>query len=240
MAQRSGSAMRSAARTLSRGVPKQAKGAICRRSLATTVDKLELPSQPPEPVTVQLPESALGFEVSLKDVDKESVGTSLSSRPIYLDAQATTPVDPRVLDKMLPFLTNQYGNPHSRTHAYGWEAEAAVNEARSHLGELIGANEKDMIFTSGATESNNLAIKGVARFYGRSGKKHIITLQTEHKCVLDSCRYLQDEGFDVTYLPVQNDGTVDLELLKKSIRPDTCLVSVSLFFPASFVPGCGA
>lgn len=200
---------------------------MCRRTLATTVDKLELPTSPPEPVTVQLPESALGFEVSLKDTDKEAVGTSLSSRPIYLDAQATTPVDPRVLDKMLPFLTNQHGNPHSRTHAYGWEAEAAVNTARKDLADLIGANEKDIIFTSGATESNNLAIKGIARFYGRSGKKHIITLQTEHKCVLDSCRYLQDEGFDVSYLPVQEDGTVNLQVLKDAIRPDTCLVSVS-------------
>lgn len=230
MAQRSGSALRIAGRALTRNASKSTIGSssssICRRTLATAVDKLDLPTQAPEPVTVQLPESALGFEVSLKDTTREAVGTSLSSRPIYLDAQATTPVDPRVLDKMLPFMTNQYGNPHSRTHAYGWEAEAAVNVARQHLGDLIGANEKDMIFTSGATESNNLAIKGVARFYGRSGKKHIITLQTEHKCVLDSCRYLQDEGFDVTYLPVQTDGTVDLEVLKNAIRPDTCLVSV--------------
>lgn len=127
---------------------------------------------------------------------------------------------------MLPFLTNQYGNPHSRTHAYGWETEKAVEVARKQVADLIGANEKDIIWTSGATESNNMAIKGIARFYGRNGKKHIITLQTEHKCVLDSCRYLQDEGYDVTYLPVEHDGKVDLAKLEAAIRPDTCLVSV--------------
>lgn len=143
-----------------------------------------------------------------------------------VSSQATTPVDPRVLDAMLPFLTNQYGNPHSRTHAYGWETEKAVEIARKQVADLIGANAKDIIWTSGATESNNMAIKGIARFYGRNGKKHIITLQTEHKCVLDSCRYLQDEGFDVTYLPVEHDGKVDLAKLEAAIRPDTCLVSV--------------
>lgn len=127
---------------------------------------------------------------------------------------------------MLPFLTNQYGNPHSRTHAYGWETEKAVEIARKQVADLIGANAKDIIWTSGATESNNMAIKGIARFYGRSGKKHIITLQTEHKCVLDSCRYLQDEGYDITYLPVEHDGKVDLAKLEAAIRPDTCLVSV--------------
>jgi len=147
-------------------------------------------------------------------------------RPIYLDMQATTPVDPRVLDAMLPYMTNQFGNPHSRTHAYGWETEKAVEDAREHIAELIGAGPKDIVFTSGATESNNMIVKGVARFYGRSGKKHIITLQTEHKCVLDSCRVLQDEGYEVTYLPVKPDGKVDLDLLEKSIRPDTCLVSI--------------
>jgi cysteine desulfurase len=140
--------------------------------------------------------------------------------------QATTPVDPRVLDAMLPYLTNQYGNPHSRTHAYGWETEAAVEKARKQVADLIGANAKDIIWTSGATESNNMAIKGIARFYGRNGKKHIITLQTEHKCVLDSCRVLQDEGYDVTYLPVEHDGKVNLKQLEEAIRPDTCLVSV--------------
>lgn len=148
-------------------------------------------------------------------------------RPIYLDAQATTPVDPRVLDAMLPYLTGQYGNPHSRTHAYGWESEKAMEKAREHVAALIGADPKEIIFTSGATESNNMSIKGVARFYGRAGKKrHIITSQTEHKCVLDSCRHLQDEGFDVTYLPVGNDGLIDLKELEAAMRPDTCLVSI--------------
>lgn len=140
---------------------------------------------------------------------------------------------------MLPYLTNQYGNPHSRTHAYGWESEKAVEEAREvcrrffrarliaqHIAKLIGADAKDIVFTSGATESNNLSIKGVARFYSRSGRKHIITTQTEHKCVLDSCRVLQDEGFDVSYLPVESNGLVDLGKLEAAIREDTCLVSI--------------
>lgn len=149
------------------------------------------------------------------------------TRPIYLDAQATTPVDPRVLDAMLPFLTGVYGNPHSRTHAYGWESEKAVDQAREHVAKLIGADPKEIIFTSGATESNNMSIKGVARFFRRSGKKkHIITSQTEHKCVLDSCRHLQDEGFEVTYLPVDSHGLVDLKELEAAIRPDTALVSI--------------
>lgn len=149
------------------------------------------------------------------------------TRPIYLDMQATTPTDPRVLDAMLPFFTGLYGNPHSRTHAYGWETEKAIEQAREHVANLIGADAKEIIFTSGATESNNMSIKGVARFFGRSGKKkHIITSQTEHKCVLDSCRHLQDEGFEVTYLPVQNNGLVDLKELEAAMRPDTALVSI--------------
>lgn len=148
-------------------------------------------------------------------------------RPIYLDMQATTPVDPRVLDAMLPFYVGEFGNPHSRTHAYGWESEKAVEEAREHVASLIGADPKEIIFTSGATESNNMSIKGVARFFGRSGKKkHIITTQTEHKCVLDSCRHLQDEGFEVTYLPVQSNGLVKMEDLEAAIRPETALVSI--------------
>ncbi|KAH0565062.1 hypothetical protein GP486_001544 [Trichoglossum hirsutum] len=149
------------------------------------------------------------------------------SRPIYLDMQATTPTDPRVLDAMLPFYTGLYGNPHSRTHAYGWETEKAVEKARQHIADLIGADAKEIIFTSGATESNNMSIKGVARFFGKSGKKkHIITSQTEHKCVLDSCRHLQDEGYDVTYLPVRHNGLIDLGDLEAAIRPDTALVSI--------------
>ncbi|EKD21410.1 uncharacterized protein L3040_000555 [Drepanopeziza brunnea f. sp. 'multigermtubi'] len=148
-------------------------------------------------------------------------------RPIYLDMQATTPLDPRVLDAMLPFYAGLYGNPHSRTHAYGWETDKAVEEAREHVANLIGADPKEIIFTSGATESNNMSVKGVARFFKRGGKKnHIITSQTEHKCVLDSCRHLQDDGFDVTYLPVQNNGLINMEELEAAIRPETAIVSI--------------
>ncbi|WFD20203.1 cysteine desulfurase [Malassezia caprae] len=148
-----------------------------------------------------------------------------SNRPIYLDAQSTTPVDPRVLDAMMPFYVDQYGNPHSRTHAYGWETEAATDVARSNIASLINADSKEIIFTSGATESNNMILKGVANFY-KSKKNHIITTQTEHKCVLDSCRHLQENGFEVTYLPVQTNGQVDLELLKNELRPTTSIVSI--------------
>ncbi|KAM7422014.1 hypothetical protein PAMA_010205 [Pampus argenteus] len=146
-------------------------------------------------------------------------------RPLYMDFQATTPMDPRVLDAMLPFQVNYYGNPHSRTHAYGWESESAMEKARKQVADLIGADPREIIFTSGATESNNMAIKGVSRFY-QAKKRHVITTQTEHKCVLDSCRVLEAEGFDVSYLPVQTNGLLDLELLEASIRPDTSLVSV--------------
>ncbi|AEO62290.1 026ad3a7-da1e-4718-a8a7-7735cff045e6 [Thermothielavioides terrestris] len=163
----------------------------------------------------------------MADVLKQATKMDEGQRPIYLDMQATTPVDPRVLDAMLPYLTGVFGNPHSRTHAYGWESEHAVEQAREHIAKLIGADPKEIIFTSGATESNNMSIKGVARFFGRSGKKkHIITSQTEHKCVLDSCRHLQDEGFEVTYLPVSSKGLINLEELKAAIRPDTALVSI--------------
>ncbi|KAI0362455.1 cysteine desulfurase [Trametes cingulata] len=164
------------------------------------------------------------FGFKLEATRRES-GLSEKARPIYLDMQATTPVDPRVLDAMLPFFTDQFGNPHSRTHAYGWEAEKAVEDARKHVADLIGAEPKDIVFTSGATETNNMAIKGVARFH-KDKKKHVITTQTEHKCVLDSCRKLQEEGFDVTYLPVQKNGVIRLEELEAAIRPDTSLVSI--------------
>ena len=128
---------------------------------------------------------------------------------------------------MLPYLSNRFGNPHSRSHAYGWDTEKACEEAREDVASLIGASSKEIIFTSGATESNNLAIKGVSQFYRQNAqKKHIITTQIDHKCVLDSCRNLEEQGFDVTYLPVQTNGIVDLEELKKAIRPDTVLVSV--------------
>ena len=145
--------------------------------------------------------------------------------PIYLDYQATTPVDPRVMDVMLPYFTEKFGNPHSRTHAYGWESEGAVEVARAQVASLIGADPREIIFTSGATESNNLAIKGVAHFYGDQ-RRHIITVQTEHKCVLDSCRHLEQEGFDVTYLPVQPNGLLRLEDLAAATTDNTVLVSV--------------
>ncbi|KAF3049326.1 cysteine desulfurase [Didymella keratinophila] len=158
---------------------------------------------------------------------KQATVMDQGSRPIYLDMQATTPMDPRVVDAQLPFMTGLYGNPHSRTHAYGWETDKAVEDARAHIANLIGADPKEIIFTSGATESNNMSIKGVARFFKRAGKKnHIITAQTEHKCVLDSCRHLQDEGFQVTYLPVQSNGLVDLKQLEEAMRPETMLVSI--------------
>lgn len=149
----------------------------------------------------------------------------MEGRPSYLDFQATTPMDPRVLDAMLPFMTEQYGNPHSRTHSYGWDAESAVEEARGQIAELIGADPKEIIFTSGATESNNIAVKGVANFY-KNRKRHVITTQTEHKCVLDSCRQLEADGFEVTYLPVQQNGLVDLAELEAAFRDDTVLCSV--------------
>lgn len=145
--------------------------------------------------------------------------------PIYLDYQATTPVDPRVLAEMLPYFTEKFGNPHSRSHSFGWESEAAVEEAREKIAKLINADPKEIIFTSGATESNNLAIKGVAHFY-ESKKKHIITITTEHKCVLDACRNLESEGFKVTYLPVKANGIIDLNLLQEAITPETGLVSI--------------
>ncbi|KAF9163344.1 cysteine desulfurase [Actinomortierella ambigua] len=147
------------------------------------------------------------------------------TRPVYLDMQATSPLDPRVLDAMMPYMTELYGNPHSRTHSYGWETEKAVDGAREHIANLIGADSKEIIFTSGATESNNLSIKGVARFY-KGKKNHIITTQTEHKCVLDSCRVLTDEGFEVTYLPVGTNGLINMKDLEAAIRPDTALVSI--------------
>lgn len=148
------------------------------------------------------------------------------SKPIYLDTQATSIMDPRVIDAMLPYMIERFGNPHSRTHQYGWESESAVEKARSQVATLIGADPKEIIFTSGATESNNISVKGVSRFYATEQKRHIITTQIEHKCVLDSCRSLENDGFSVTYLPVQKSGQVDLDLLDKSITPNTILVSV--------------
>ncbi len=152
-------------------------------------------------------------------------GSNEPSRPVYLDYQATTPLDPRVLDVMMPYFTEKYGNPHSRNHAYGWEAEEGVEAARRQIADLINADEREIVFTSGATESNNLAIAGVARFY-KDKRNHIVTLVTEHKCVLDTCRHLETEGFAVTYLPVHKDGLVDLAELAVAITDKTVLVSV--------------
>jgi cysteine desulfurase len=145
--------------------------------------------------------------------------------PIYMDYSATTPVDPRVVDKMIPYLREQFGNPASRSHSYGWAAERAVEEARENVAALVNADPREIIWTSGATESDNLAIKGAAHFYKSKGK-HIVTVKTEHKAVLDTCRELEREGFEVTYLDVKDDGLIDLEKFKAALRPDTILVSV--------------
>jgi len=214
-----------------------------------------LSSQAPSSVTFEKMESdkryqpTTGVPESLFDKNVTSefdiAGQFREGRAAYLDMSATTPVDPRVFDAMAPYMVGSYGNPHSKTHAFGWEAEASVETARAQIAALIsgdpdkeeeptdgkkrrkrGVDPKEIIFTSGATESNNLSIKGAAHFYKKRGK-HIITTQTEHKCVLDSCRSLEMEGYDVTYLPVQEaTGRVDMDELKAAIRDDTILVSV--------------
>jgi cysteine desulfurase len=147
--------------------------------------------------------------------------------PIYMDYGATTPVDPRVVDAMVPWLREHFGNPASRSHAWGWEAEEAVEKARTQVAELIGADPREIVWTSGATESNNLALKGAAHFYASRGK-HLITVRTEHKAVLDTMRELERQGFEVTYLDVQEDGLLDLDRLRDALRPDTTVVSVML------------
>ena len=147
------------------------------------------------------------------------------TKPIYLDYAATTPLDKRVLEKMLPYLTEEFGNPASSSHAYGWVAEEAVENARAEVAKLINADAKEIIWTSGATESNNLALKGAANFYKTKGQ-HSITVKTEHKAVLDTMRELERQGFEVTYLGVQENGLIDLEELKAAIRPNTILISV--------------
>jgi cysteine desulfurase len=145
--------------------------------------------------------------------------------PIYMDYGATTPVDQRVVDAMIPWLREHFGNPASRSHAWGWEAEAAVEKAREEVAALVGADPREIIWTSGATESDNLALKGAAQFYRTRGK-HLVTVKTEHKAVLDTMRELERQGFEVTYLDVQEDGLLDLDKLKAALRPDTILVSV--------------
>lgn len=147
--------------------------------------------------------------------------------PIYMDYSATTPIDPRVADKMIPYLREQFGNPASRSHMYGWTAEKAVEEARAQVAALVNADPREIIWTSGATEGNNLALKGAAQFYKTKGK-HIITVKTEHKSVLDTVRELERQGFDATYLQPQENGLITIEQLEQAIRPDTILVSVML------------
>jgi cysteine desulfurase len=149
----------------------------------------------------------------------------MAKHPIYLDYSATTPVDPRVAQKMIPWLTEQFGNPASRSHAYGWEAEQAVEQARVDVAKLVNADAKEIVWTSGATESDNLAIKGAANFYKAKGK-HLVTMKTEHKAVLDTMRELERQGFEVTYLDPRPDGLLDLEKFKAALRPDTTLVSI--------------
>src|SRR3982750_4068088 len=145
--------------------------------------------------------------------------------PIYMDYHATTPVDPRVLDAMVPYFSNPSGTPKSRNHPFGWVAEEAVEKARKQVADLIGANAKEIVFTSGATESDNLAIKGVAEMYREKGN-HIITCVTEHKAIIDTCKRLEKEGFRVTYLPVQKDGRISLDELKAAISDKTILISI--------------
>ena len=147
--------------------------------------------------------------------------------PIYMDYSATTPVDPRVVDKMIPYLRESFGNPASRSHPFGWEAEKAVETAREQVAALVNADPREIVWTSGATESDNLAIKGAANFYSSKGK-HIITVKTEHKAVLDTTRELERQGFEVTYLDVKDNGLIDIEVFKQAIRPDTILASVMM------------
>ncbi|MHB1188601.1 IscS subfamily cysteine desulfurase [Thiobacillus sp.] len=147
-------------------------------------------------------------------------------KPLYFDYSATTPVDPRVAAKMIPYLTEEFGNPASRSHPYGWTADKAVEEARAQVAALVGADPKEIVFTSGATESNNLAIKGAGHFYAGTKGKHIITVRTEHKAVLDTVREMERQGFEATYLNVKENGLLDLDVLRAAIRPDTVLVSV--------------
>jgi cysteine desulfurase len=151
----------------------------------------------------------------------------MSTRPVYLDYSATTPVDPRVVEKMVPWLYERFGNPASNSHSYGWEAEEAVEQARVDVAQLVQADPREIVWTSGATESDNLAIKGAAQAYASRGK-HIVTVKTEHKAVLDTCRELEHQGFEVSYLDVKANGLLDLDVFKAALRPDTILASVML------------
>jgi len=192
------------------------------------VDKMSTDKryQPSMDVPESLREDGLGKHEEREDEGFSIAGQFKEGRAAYLDMSATTPLDPRVLDAMAPHMIGGYGNPHSKTHQYGWDSERAVEVARSQISSLISASPKEIVFTSGATESNNLSVKGVAHFYKRKGK-HLITTQTEHKCVLDSCRSLEKEGYEITYLPVQQaTGRICMEELEAAMRKDTLMVSV--------------
>ncbi|XP_068329639.1 cysteine desulfurase, mitochondrial-like [Pyrus communis] len=204
------------------------KTKMASKLLASAIRRQTLTTKPASTASdfVRTLSTAAAVAETYDDPDGVSMkGVKISGRPLYLDMQATSPVDPRVVDAMLPYYLTRYGNPHSRTHMYGWESDSAVETARAQVADLIGASPKEIVFTSGATECNNISVKGVMHFY-KDKKRHVITTQTEHKCVLDSCRHLQQEGYDVTYLPVKTDGLIDLDELRSSIRPDTGLVSV--------------
>ena len=161
----------------------------------------------------------------MKIKDTPMLQENVASRPVYLDYSSTTPMDPLVVDAMIPYMREQFGNPASRSHAYGWAAEAAVEQARQHIADLVNADPREIVWTSGATESINLALKGTAKFYQGQGR-HIITVKTEHKATLDTCRELERDGFSVTYLDVMPNGLIDLHVLESAIRPDTILISV--------------
>lgn len=157
-----------------------------------------------------------------------SISRNYATKPVYMDYQATTPVDPRVYNAMIPYLKEEFGNPHSKTHAYGWDAEKAVENAREKIAKLINAHPKEIFFTSGATESNNMSLKGVINFLksNKNKKNHVITTTTEHKCVLDSCRYLENRGAKITYLPVDTNGLINPNQVKEAITDKTAIVSV--------------
>jgi len=161
----------------------------------------------------------------MKINDTPMLQENVASRPVYLDYSSTTPMDPLVVDAMIPYMREQFGNPALRSHAYGWAAEAAVEQARQHIADLVNADPREIVWTSGATESINLALKGTAKFYQDQGR-HIITVKTEHKATLDTCRELERDGFSVTYLDVMPNGLIDLHVLEAAIRPDTILISV--------------
>ena len=225
-----------AKRILSRGFNRTNQWAFTARASASSLPSIE--DDEPSPLSTFTPEQMDAdkryaasqaapqslFEPHQSDYSIQ--GQFREGRAAYLDMQSTTPMDPRVLDAMLPYMMGSFGNPHSRTHQFGWESETVVENSREQVARLIGASSKEIVFTSGATESNNMAVKGAAHFYKNRGK-HVITTRTEHKCVLDSCRSLEEEGYTVTYLPVQaSTGRVDMDELKAATTDETILISI--------------